>query len=160
MAIRSFPPIVGENCRVLVLGSMPGVASLEAGFYYAHRRNAFWPIMGELFGSYPKEIELRYRWLAEKGIALWDVLESCEREGSLDSGICQGVPNDIEGLLAGCPKITHVFCNGGAAYNMYKRYFGALAPEAIRLPSTSPAAASYTFEQKLTQWRKILEVLT
>ena len=137
MSLRSFPPAAAEGVRVLVLGSMPGVESLRQQQYYAHPRNAFWPIMGALFGFSPAlPYKKRLEKLNRAGVALWDSLAGCERSGSLDSNIREPVPNDISGLL--------------------KKYHGALFGRSdltIRqLPSTSPAAAMYSFEQKFQQW--------
>ena len=157
MSLRSFPPAAAEGVRVLVLGSMPGVESLRQQQYYAHPRNAFWPIMGILFGFSPA---LPYRKRLEKlnraGVALWDSLAGCERSGSLDSNIREPVSNDIPGLLKKYPAIRSIFCNGTASYQFLKKYHGALFErsdlEIRQMPSTSPAAAMYSFEQKLQQW--------
>src|SRR5690349_6164688 len=124
MYVCSFPPIARSDARVLVLGSMPGVASLAAGEYYAHPRNAFWPIMGELIGAGP---ELRYearvkRVIAQK-IAVWDVLKTCFRGGSLDSSIVEDsiVPNDFAGFFAAHNRIEKVCFNGGKAEHAFRR---------------------------------------
>jgi len=160
MSLRSFPPAAAEGVRVLVLGSMPGVESLRRQQYYAHPRNAFWPIMGALFGFSPA---LPYKERLEKlnraGVALWDSLGGCERSGSLDSNIREPVPNDIPGLLKKYPDIHAIFCNGTASYQFLKKYhedlFGRSGLEIRQMPSTSPAAAMYSFEQKLRQWRVV-----
>ena len=116
LTLRSFPPVVSAGCRVLILGSMPGEASLRAGQYYAHPRNAFWPIMGRLCGAgpdlaYPQRLER----LLAAGIGLWDVLQSCVRAGSLDSAIRDEVANDLPALFAAYPRIDRVFFNGAKA---------------------------------------------
>lgn len=156
-AIRSFPPSAGPGARVLILGSMPGEESQRKQQYYAHPRNAFWRIMGELFGfspnlPYPERLEC----LKRGGVALWDTLASCERKGSLDSDIREPVPNDIAGLLAEYPSITHIFCNGTAAFQFLKRCHAPLFHGKriiLRLPSTSPAAARFTYGEKLEMWQ-------
>lgn len=166
MQVYSFPPIARTDARILILGSMPGVASLAAGEYYAHPRNAFWPIMGELVGARP---ELAYAARVERvmarRIAVWDVLKSCVRGGSLDSSIDEDsiVPNDFAGFFAQHTGIARVYFNGGKAEQAFLRHvmpgLGARG-EAIRfarLPSTSPAHAGRTFAQKLAAWRVILE---
>lgn len=157
--IYSFPPLIDKDCRILILGSMPGVASLTANRYYAHPRNGFWRILHGLFGGFPDDFPGRYERLLSLHIALWDVLQSCEREGSLDGNIKNGMPNDIETLLAQAPRIQKVFCNGGAAASLYKKHFSHLGLEVVRLPSSSPAAAQMSEKQKLQAWSVIKEAL-
>lgn len=159
--IRSFPPIEDPRARVLVLGSMPGAASLAAGRYYAHPQNLFWRIMGELFGAGPDlPYEARIASLKDARVAVWDVLESCVREGSLDSAIDEDsiAVNDFAGFYRAHPGITRVFFNGAKAEATYRRRVpatlpsGMAAPEGLRLPSTSPAHASLNFAAKLAAW--------
>lgn len=160
-ALRSFPPSAAPGVRVLILGSMPGEESQRRQQYYAHPRNAFWGIMGELFGfppglPYPE----RLAHLKKCRVALWDTLASCERKGSLDSEIRVPEPNDIAGLLAEYVSITHIFCNGTAAFQFLKRYHAPLfrgKQTILRLPSTSPAAARFSYEEKLEMWRIVLD---
>ncbi len=161
--VVSFPPIARPDARVLILGSMPGAASLAAGQYYAHPRNAFWPIMGELLGFDPAApYAQRTQALGDAGIALWDALRSCVRPGSLDAAIEQAtmVGNDFSGLFARCPQIGHIYCNGAAAERCFRRVvLPALAGPALpltRLPSTSPAHAGRSFAQKLADWRVVV----
>ena len=154
--------------RVLILGSMPGVRSLEAEQYYAHPRNLFWPIIEALFeipAAWP--YEARCEALAEKGVALWDVIGRCERNGSLDSAIRNQTlqPNDFADFFTRHRKIRRVFFNGGKAEEVFRRRvlptLGALG-EALtltRLPSTSPAYAVLSFEQKLAAWRAVATAL-
>lgn len=157
----SFPPIVGNNPRVLILGSMPGVASLEAQQYYAHPRNAFWPIMAELFAinrdwPYAQRCQL----LAAAGVAVWDVLKACHRPGSLDQHIDPETieANDFAGFLHQHRTVKAIFFNGGKAEQVFRRYVQrdiASTSTLIRLPSTSPAHAALRFAQKRDAWQII-----
>ena len=160
--VRSFAPLFRADARVLVLGSMPGAASLAAAQYYAHPRNAFWPIMGALFGAGPElPYAQRLERLAAAGMALWDVIGCCERAGSLDSAIAPASvePNDLAGLFAACPAIGHVFFNGTAAETAFRRHVrGRIALPALqfaRLPSTSPAHAACGPKAKLAAWQAV-----
>lgn len=163
---QGFDAVSDRRARVLILGSMPGQASLQAGRYYAHPRNAFWPIMGELFGAGPgQDYEERCRRLKEAGVALWDVLRFCRRPGSLDSNIDdQSLEiNDFESFFEVHDQITHVFFNGRKAEDCFRREVSCLPglPPLVcqRLPSTSPAHAAMPFERKLRAWRSVAEVL-
>jgi len=165
-AVCSFPPIESRAARVLVLGSMPGAASLLAGRYYAYPHNAFWPIMGELFDAGPATAYgKRILILKRAGLALWDVMASCVREGSLDSDIDEEsiVPNDFHAFFEAHPRVKHVFFNGAKAENCFHRYVGPhLADRGLhftRLPSTSPAHASLSLPQKLKAWRAVERAL-
>jgi hypoxanthine-DNA glycosylase len=161
--IRSFKPIADTNAEILILGSMPGRASLTARQYYAHPRNAFWRIAAEVLGfdralPYAK----RARALRSARIALWDVLHSCTREGSLDARIENGIANDFSTFFRGHGKIRHVFFNGAKAEATFKRYvlprLKGSALSCRRLPSTSPANASVSLARKLRAWRAILDL--
>lgn len=157
----SFPPIVGDHAQILILGSMPGVASLQAGQYYAHPRNAFWPIMAELFGfNAASPYPLRCEALTASGIAVWDVLKACHRPGSLDQHIDPATieANDFAGFFDDHTSIKAVFFNGTKAEQVFRRY--ALSdlehkPTFLRLPSTSPAHAALNFREKLKAWEII-----
>ncbi len=156
--IVAFPPVAPPKARVLVLGSMPSVESLNQGFYYAHPRNAFWRIMAEVFGEpFPADIPARVALLERHDIALWDVLESCERRGSLDSAIREPAANDFDGLFRRCPRIERVLFNGGTAERLFMKHGAAYLAgrEWARMPSTSPAY-TLSYERKLTQWRQAL----
>ncbi|MBQ2905102.1 MAG: DNA-deoxyinosine glycosylase [Peptococcaceae bacterium] len=158
--IHSFPPIAAEGCKVLILGSMPSVTSLERHQYYGHKQNDFWPMMFAFFEQpYTDTYSVKQELLIKHGIALWDVLSSCEREGSLDSNIMNEIPNDINGLLVQYPTIEYIIFNGGKAYQSFKKYFPELLVQKqwIKMPSTSPA---YTLkrEEKRKKWRKILDI--
>lgn len=164
--MRSFPPIADAGARVLILGSMPGIASLVAGRYYAHVRNAFWPVMGSLLGfDAAAPYETRVAALRTAGIALWDVLHTCTREGSLDAMIDKTteMPNDLPGFLVAHPRITHVFFNGAAAEDCFRRHvlpaIDAGRLHCQRLPSTSPANAACPFGRKLAVWGEALSPL-
>jgi TDG/mug DNA glycosylase family protein len=161
--VRSFKPIADRNAEVLILGSMPGRASLAAGEYYAHAYNAFWRIAGELL-KFEAAAPYRARVQALKSarIAVWDVLHSCVRQGSLDTRIERDteIANDFEKFFRAHGKITHVFFNGAKAEASFKRHVsrenGAAAIQFTRLPSTSPANASISYSGKLHAWRAIL----
>lgn len=151
---------------MLILGSMPGIASLQQQQYYAHPRNAFWPIMQALFGiEREQNYQLRLAALNNAGIGLWDVLATCHRQGSLDSAICQKTaePNDFAALFERFAGIGHVFFNGKMAHQLFRRHvIPDLAVEQLDLtilPSTSPANAMLGFRQKLASWRVIKTVL-
>ena len=169
---NSFPPVLPPKsakpltqAKVLVLGSSPGQISLAQHCYYAHPRNAFWWIMSELL-TFAEDLPYQQRLmhLQHSGIVLWDVLQQCQRLGSLDSAIQRDseVPNDIVTLLAEYQSITAIFFNGKAAYTLFKRHLLAeltTAIELIVLPSTSPAHASMSRETKLSHWRCMSEFL-
>ena len=152
---RSFPCSADENARVLILGSMPGAESLRRQEYYAFKHNSFWRIMGEVYGFSPElPYPERLAELRRRGVALWDVLAACERPGSLDSDIRAARPNDIPGLVEKLPKLERILCNGGAARTYLRRFFPEL--DACQLPSTSPAAARWSYAGKLAAWREAL----
>jgi len=162
--VQSFPPIENPTARTLILGSMPGRESLRAGQYYAHRRNAFWPIMGDLIGAVPTlPYEARTQILKSAGIALWDVLASCTRHSSMDADIDTGSisPNNFTSFFLKHPGITHVFFNGCMAEKCFHKHVLSLLEHQPlcyqRLPSTSPANASMRYEQKLKAWKVILQ---
>lgn len=156
MICQSFEPIWAENARVLIVGSMPSVKSLEDAQYYAHPRNAFWPILFDIFGETPsRDYERKKALIREHGLALWDAAAMCEREGSLDSDMRDVVFNDFGRLYAQCPNIQTVLCNGATAHKLFVKSGWAGARQVIRMPSTSPA---YTlpYEKKLEVWKKTL----
>lgn len=158
--VHSFAPIADARATRLILGSMPGAASLSAHQYYAHPNNAFWRIMAAVTGALPDAAyEERVRALQNANLAVWDVLQSCERPGSLDSAIRRDseVANDFTAFFAQHPRVTQVYFNGAAAEASFKRHCAELLRDPQisfqRLPSTSPAHASLRFEQKLMVWR-------
>ncbi len=146
---------------------MPGVASLEAVQYYAHSRNAFWPIMGELFGIDPAAAyDSRIRQMEALPIILWDSLRACHRPGSLDAAIddASAVANDFPWLLREYPDIRAIFCNGATSEKYFRKLALPRLPdppgfELIRMPSTSPANAGMNFNQKLEAWRRLLDFI-
>ena len=159
-----FPPIAKLNAKVLILGSMPGVKSLDDNQYYAHPRNAFWPIMATLLSSNEElNYKQRKQLLINNKIALWDVLKSCYREGSLDSNIDHSTieANDFNLFLAKHKQIKTIFFNGGEAEKLFKKYvikdLNNKEIQYFKLPSTSPAHAAMTFEQKLASWQIIVK---
>lgn len=156
--IYGFPPIVDDQCRVLVLGSMPSVVSLERQQYYGHKQNYFWPMLFSLLEEpYSDDYSKKKDLLLRHHIALWDVLASCEREGSLDSNITDEVPNPIGQLLTDYPSIRYILFNGGKAYQSFKKYFPDLLEQIAwqQMPSTSPAHTMKR-EEKRNRWQMIL----
>ena len=161
--IQSFPFSADRNAKVLILGSMPGVESLKQQQYYAHPRNLFWDIMGELFGAsrelpYEKRLEV----LRKNGVALWDVAHTCRRKGSLDSNMTDVAANDFAALFAVAPQIHTVFFNGRTADALFRKL---VLPNLnhklilVALPSTSPANASISAAKKKAAWMKIQTAL-
>lgn len=152
-------PVVSSATRVLILGSFPGVRSLETQQYYAHPQNQFWKILQAIWPSSPGGVgadsyEKRSAWLLERGLGVWDVYASCQREGSLDTAIRNAVVNDIAGLQL--PQLQAIVHNGGESYK-HARHTQTLGVPVYKLPSTSPANASWTFERKLAAWREVME---
>lgn len=152
---QSFAPVYRPDARVLILGSMPGVVSQRASQYYAHPRNAFWRIVYALWDtpiaqSYPE----RLAFATGHHIALWDVAYSCVREGSLDAGMREILPNDIAGLTAKLPCLRAMFCNGQAAYKLYQKHFADIEIPCYALPSTSPAH-TLAYEDKRAVWQAV-----
>lgn len=166
--LRSFAPLADARARVLILGSMPGAASLHAQQYYAHPRNAFWTLMQPLTGiSVNAAYAQRCSGVIDAGIAVWDVLARCERKGSLDADIAPAsvVINDFARFFSDHADIAHVFCNGMTAANLYRRHvlptLGGRAASLpwSRLPSTSPAHAGMTLADKQRAWQVVGSVL-
>jgi hypoxanthine-DNA glycosylase len=159
--LRGFAPLARGDARLLVLGSMPGAASLAAREYYAHPRNQFWPIMRHCTGvAADAPYAARVAGLQKAGIAVWDVLHSCQRPGSLDAAIelAGAQPNDLPGFLRAHPVITRVVFNGALAARIWRRHFAAPMArdfpqlECLTLPSTSPANASWSAARKQQAW--------
>jgi TDG/mug DNA glycosylase family protein len=166
--IQGFPAVENPSARTLILGSMPGEASLRVGQYYAHPQNLFWRILGEVFGDARDEswrdapYANKLRMLTTNGIALWDVIASCVRAGSLDSDIVPDSlrPNDFAAFFATHTRIERVLFNGAKAEACFRKYvmpsLDACAMQFVRLPSTSPANASISYTMKIATWRDAL----
>jgi len=163
--VHSFAPVLGKRPRILILGSMPGIASLEAVQYYAHPRNAFWPIMAELFSiDAERNYDERIAQIEQAPVILWDTLKRCDRPGSLDASIKRDSveANDIPDLLDKHPGIRAVACNGATSASYFRKLvLPNLSPgseiELLSMPSTSPANAGMTFAQKLAAWQRLLD---
>lgn len=156
--LRAFPPIEAPDARVLILGSMPSLESLEKQQYYAHPRNQFWRLISRLLNEpCPEDYSERQRILLEHGIALWDVLDSCRREGSADSAIREVVVNEFEPFFAAHSSLHTIMFNGTKAYQLFCKYVhlseSGVALDLLQLPSTSPAHV-VPFEVKLDAWRE------
>ena len=155
--LTGLPAVVSPSTRLLVLGSFPGVASLQAQQYYGHARNQFWPILSVLWGldlramRYAQRLEV----LRAQGLGLWDVYARCRRLGSLDSAITQAQPNPLAALAATLPALAAIAHNGGESARAMK-ITAALGLPVYRLPSTSPANASWSFDRKLAAWAAVL----
>ena len=158
---KSFKPSIDNNSKILVLGSMPGVKSLEEQQYYAHPQNRFWKIMGDICNK-PKlhefDYETKLKTLLNHNIALWDTIKSCKRNGSLDSDIQNETPNDIRNLLKLYPNIKTICLNGNKSYSAFKKYFPDLLEKCSchKMPSTSPANARYSLDILIKEWSKIV----
>ena len=165
--VQSFAPILGKHPQILILGSMPGIASLEAVQYYAHPRNVFWAIMADLFSiDAETDYARRIAQISEAPVILWDTLKRCDRPGSLDANIRRDTveANDIPDLLSRYPGIRAVACNGATSANYFRRLVmpqisAEIKIELLPMPSTSPANAGMNFTQKLAAWRRLLDYI-
>jgi hypoxanthine-DNA glycosylase len=155
--LQCLAPVVAPHTRVLVLGSFPSEASLAAGQYYAHPRNQFWSILSTLWRIDLRALPYAQRLdeVRRRGLGIWDVYASCRREGSLDSAIEGALPNDLPGLVQRLPQLRAIAHNGGESARAMA-LTRTLASEVVRLPSTSPANASWSIERKLDAWRALL----
>ena len=155
--LQGLGPVLDAETRLIVLGSFPGVASLRAQQYYGHPQNAFWKILGELWGQplpqwpYAERVQA----LRGHGLGLWDVYASCEREGSLDTAIREPALNDLASLRQHCPRLEAIAHNGGESFR-HARHTRALGLPVYRLPSTSPANAGWSFQRKRDAWAEVL----
>ena len=157
--LTGLPPVVSDRTVLLILGSFPGAASLAAQQYYGHPRNHFWPILDAIWPASQRPLATasyqdRIDWLLDHGLGLWDVYASCERQGSLDTAIRHPVVNDFAALAARCPSLRAIAHNGGESFK-HARHTAGLGLAVHRLPSTSPANASWRFERKLAAWRTV-----
>ncbi len=156
---HEFPPVFDGNSRVLILGTIPSPKSRERGFYYMHPQNRFWKMLcGVLKCEIPTGIEERKKLCLDNGIALWDVLESCDINGASDSSIKNAVPNKLERIFEAA-VIKAVFTTGKTAHKLYQKYFGEDSHTEICLPSTSPANRTINEAEMLNEYMKIAEYL-
>lgn len=158
--LRGLEPVIDGHTRLLVLGSFPGVASLRSQQYYGHPQNQFWKILGTLWDmplsvmDYP----LRLDAVRRRGLGIWDVYAACEREGSLDVDIRAAELNDFKRVRRLCPQLQAIAHNGGESYR-HARHTRALGLPVYRLPSTSPANASWSFDRKRDAWAEVLQAV-
>lgn len=158
--LKSSPPVITPQSRFMIIGSMPGKASLEAQEYYAYKHNAFWPIIFDVFapGRAPADYADKLQTLLQHGGALWDTLAACRRSGSLDVHIRDGKPNNFIRLFKQYPAVKTLLFNGLAAHQLFVRHFGQILGKTyLLLPSTSPANAALSYPQKLAIWTSALQ---
>lgn len=151
------PPLIDPRVRILVLGSFPSEASLAAQQYYAHRQNHFWKILGAILEKplFESTYDAKRAAVLDAGVGIWDVYAACERQGSLDSAIRHGRPNDFASLACWVPALRRVCFNGQRA-GRFAPQLAALGYETLILPSTSPANAGVSYADKLAAWRSAL----
>ena len=159
--LTALPPLISAKTRVLILGSFPGEASLKAQQYYGHPQNQFWHILGAIWPSNPintgaTSYQKRTDWLLSIGVGVWDVYAACERQGSLDSAIRNAQLNEFSDLKARCPDLQAIAHNGAESFK-HAKHLAQLVLPGYKLPSTSPANASWSFERKLAAWREVFE---
>ena len=156
LVTHSFAPVFDENSQVLILGTFPSVKSRENGFYYGNPRNRFWQVMAAVFGDdIPENNMEKTAFLLKRHIAIWDVVHSCEIEGSKDPSIKNVMPNDLSTILDAC-RISEIYANGKIAEKLYNRHILPFTGRSIMtLPSTSPANAAYSIERLISAWRTI-----
>lgn len=156
--IHNVSPVFDSASKILILGSFPSVKSREARFFYHHPQNRFWKIIASVTNEQvPETIEDKKQLLLRNNIAVWDVIKSCTIEGSDDSSIKDVIPNDLSTILNVAP-IAQIYANGTKAHNLYKKYCYPLTlRNIIKLPSTSPANAGYSFDRLLEKWKKVMD---
>ena len=157
MIVHPIPPLFNEKSRILILGSFPSVKSREAAFFYGHPQNRYWTVISRILGfDKPETVEEKRKMMLENGIAMWDVIASCEIEGSSDSSIRNVTANDLSVILDNCP-IEKIFVNGKTAEKYYNKYtYPKTKIKAICLPSTSPANAAWSIERLIEAWKIIM----
>ena len=157
--LHPIDPVFDKDSRVLILGSFPSVRSREEGFFYGHPQNRFWKVTARVFGEeVPKTVEEKKAFLLRNHIALWDVIGSCDIEGSSDASIRNATVNDISHILK-TARIKAVFLNGRKAYSLYQKYmYPDVKREGICLPSTSPANAMWSVDKLTSEWKQIREI--
>ena len=158
--LQGLPAVADARTQLVILGSFPGVASLQAQQYYAHPQNKLWPLLAAVWPEHPQPDRSDYagrcEWLLARGLGLWDVYDSCERSGSLDSAIRVPQVNDFAALKQRCPRLHAVAHNGGESYKHAGKLQG-LGLQVYKLPSTSPANAGVSWEHKLHTWREVMQ---
>jgi len=153
-----FKPVYDKNSIILILGTFPSPKSRENGFFYGHPRNRFWKLLTYLTNSpkIPESINEKIQFLIKNKIAIWDTIESCDIKGSSDAKITNIIPADLN-LILNDSKIEKIYANGTKAYETYMKYcYSSTHKEIVKLPSTSPANATYSFEKLLSEWKKLL----
>lgn len=150
-------PVYNKNSRILILGSFPSVKSREANFFYGHPQNRFWKVLATVFETeVPVTVDEKREFLLAHGVAVWDVIKSCDIVGSSDSSIKNVVPNDLREILNNA-DIRQIFVNGKTAEQYYKKYIEKeIGRKATCLPSTSPANAAWNVEKLVVEWKQIL----
>lgn len=156
MIVHPIPPLFNDESRTLILGSFPSVKSREAAFFYGHPQNRFWAVIAEIYGyKKPQTVEEKKKLVLENKLAMWDVIQSCEIEGSADSTISNVTANDLSIILENS-RVDRIFVNGKTAEKYYKKYtYPKTGIKAICLPSTSPANAAWSIEKLVDAWRII-----
>lgn len=153
MEKHTINPVYNENSKILILGSFPSVKSREAKFFYGHKQNRFWKVVSAVMEcECPDTVEEKKAMLLKNNIAVWDVIKSCDIEGSSDSSIRNVTPNDFTEMLSKT-QVKQIFTNGNTAYTLFKRYNPDL--DAYKLPSTSPANAAFSLERLIKEWEVI-----
>lgn len=157
---HNFKPVYDNNSKILILGTIPSVKSREEGFYYGHPRNRFWQIMADIFETnIPNTIKEKELFLLKNNIALWDVLKSCDIEGSSDNSIKNPIPNDVNNIIKKT-NIKKIYTTGKKATELYNKYlYKKIKIECIYLPSTSPANQTISYDELKKEYNKILEYL-
>lgn len=154
--IHKIPPVYNKNSQILILGSFPSVKSREGQFFYHHKQNRFWKVLSAVVNDVlPETVDEKKEFLLRNHIAVWDVIASCDIEGSSDSSIKNAVPNNFSDILKAAP-IRQIYTNGGTAYKLYHKYCEKMTGiKAVKLPSTSPANASYSLDRLIGKWKII-----
>ena len=159
--IHKIPPVYNKNSQILILGSFPSVKSREGRFFYHHKQNRFWKVLSTIVNDVlPEAIDEKKDFLLKNHIAVWDVIASCDIEGSSDSSIKNAVPNNFSDILKAAP-IRKIYTNGGTAYKLYHKYCEKVTGiKAMKLPSTSPANASYSLDRLISEWKVIADQIS
>lgn len=157
MEFHTIDPVYDKNSRILILGSFPSVKSRETNFFYGHPQNRFWKVVSAVADDKtPESVEEKKEFLIRNHIAVWDVIKSCDIEGSSDSSIKNVTPNDISAIMKKT-AVKKIFANGGAAYALFKKYNSSY--DVQKLPSTSPANAAYSLQRLISEWSVLKEFI-